>query len=97
MFFLYILLRGIPTETSNPDTKERYGIALILHIFGEVVKTVLEMLMAVIAVDIIAGGIFPADARDCLADYFVSFLMVVVPGICILISGLLFSGLLVER
>ena len=97
MFFLYVLFCGIPTETSDPDTKERYGLPLILHVFGEVVTTVLELLMAIIIIDIVAGGTFPADAKDCLAEYFVHFLMVVVPGICFLITALLFSGLLVER
>mmetsp|Transcript_56500 Transcript_56500/g.120004 ORF Transcript_56500/g.120004 Transcript_56500/m.120004 type:complete len:98 (+) Transcript_56500:477-770(+) len=97
MFFFYMLLRGIPTETSDPDTKERYGLPLVLHILGEVVKTVLEMLMAVIVIDIVAGGIFPADAKDCLAEYLVNFLMIVIPSICCLISALLYGGILIER
>jgi len=98
MFFLYVLFRGIPTETSDPDTKEQYGLPLILHhSFGEVVTTVLQLLMAIIAIDIIADGIFPMDVKECLAEYLVHFLMVVIPGISCLITALLYSGLLVER
>ena len=98
ILFLYMLLRETPTETSDPYTKEQYGLPLILHhSFGEVVTAVLQLLMAIIAIDIVADGIFPMDVKECLAEYLAHFLMVVIPGISCLITALLYSGLLVER
>lgn len=96
MLFLYMLLREIPTETCDPQTKERYGLPLVLHVFGEVITTAIELIMAVFAMDIVAGGFVPADLHDCLAEYLVGGLVMLVPGICLLITTLIYSGLLVE-
>ena len=97
MLLLYMLLREIPTETCDPQTKERYGLPLILHVVGEIITAVLELVMAVIAMDIVAGRFVPTDLHDCLAEYLVDGLVMIVPGICLLITGLIYSGLLVER
>ena len=85
LFFLYMLLRGIPIETSDPDTKERCGLHLILFLPRGRDDSSSSR---------IAHGyyctryrccwhliIFPVDAKDCLSEYFVNFLLVVVPGI----------------
>mmetsp|Transcript_43453 Transcript_43453/g.74161 ORF Transcript_43453/g.74161 Transcript_43453/m.74161 type:complete len:120 (+) Transcript_43453:337-696(+) len=118
MFFLYLLLREIPTETSDPNTKERYaGLPLLLHVSFEVTRTVVELVASLILVDLIvtncygcfagggiigvggAGGgasLLSMELKECLAEYVLGFCCVVVPGICVLIMGLLYSGLLVE-
>mmetsp|Transcript_43452 Transcript_43452/g.74159 ORF Transcript_43452/g.74159 Transcript_43452/m.74159 type:complete len:121 (+) Transcript_43452:337-699(+) len=119
MFFLYLLLREIPTETSDPNTKERYaGLPLLLHVSFEVTRTVVELVASLILVDLLAeflaGSLFfggctggcvggassssllSVELKECLAEYVLGFCCVVVPGICVLIMGLLYSGLLVE-
>ena len=97
MILLHLLLNEIPTEVRDPDTKERYAFPLFLHVLGQVVMAVLELLMAIVAIDISAGDAVPAYARDCLAEGLADGLMILVPSIWLLITGLLYSGLLVER
>jgi len=97
MIFVLYILRGIPKETSDPQTKEPYGVSLILHVIGEVITTVVELLMAIIAFDIVLGGFIPADLKECLVDCMANGLMYIVPGICVLITGLIYSGVMVER
>ena len=96
----------MPTETRDPATKQRYrGLPLVLHVLGEVARTVLEPLLALLLADVVASGVagdaggsalLPADLRDSLAEYLIGFLAVTVLGICLLIAVLLRSGLLVE-
>ncbi|KAL7527075.1 hypothetical protein ACHAWF_002027 [Thalassiosira exigua] len=97
MFLLYILLRGIPTETSDPCTKEPYGLPLVLHVFGQVAAVVLELFMALVSVDIAVGGLVAPEVKDCLADYLAPGLLATVPGICLLITAMISSGAMEER
>lgn len=97
MLLLYMLLRESPTETRDPDTKQRYGFSVILHVFGGVITHVLELIMATVAIDVVAGSFLPTDLHDCLAEYLVGGIVTIVPGICLLIILLIYSGLLVER
>ena len=98
MMIAYLLLRQLPTETSDPDTKTHLKLLpIILHIFGEVLTTIFEILMGCIIIDSLFDGMIPIlDMKECLMDYAVNGLMVMVPGICVLITGLIYSGLLVE-
>ena len=97
MMIAYLLLRQLPTETSDPDTKTHLKLLpIILHIFGEVLTTIFEILMGCIIIDNLFDGMIPIDMKECLMDYAVNGLMVMVPGICVLITGLIYSGLLVE-
>lgn len=97
MLLLYMLIRESPTETCDPETKQRYGLSVILHVFGGVITHVLELIMATIAIDVVAGSLLPTDLHDCLAEYLVGGIVMIVPGICLLITMLIWSGLLVER
>ena len=97
MIALYHLLRGIPTDTSDPQTKERYGLPLVLHVVGEVLSTVVLLLMGLIALDILFEDCVPSDLKEGLMEHLVQFLVVMVPSISVLITGLLYGGLLVER
>ncbi len=101
MYSVYKLLREIPTETCDPQTKERYGLTLILHVFGEVFTTFLELIMAVVAMDIAIESIIPSSeaysvVKECLLEYFMGGLVILVPTICMLITALIYSGLMVE-
>ena len=96
MLFLHMLLREIPVETRDPDTKDLYGLALILHVSVQVVATMLEMLMAFVALDVMVDGLISVDMTSCLVEYMVGGLTILLPGICLLISILMYTGLLVE-
>ena len=93
-----MLCRAIPKETRDLGTKERYGFfALFVHVLGEVLTTVAELLMAVIAIDMITGESVPLATNDCVVEYLMHGLAVLVPSICLLIASLIQGGLLVER
>lgn len=96
MLFLHMLLREIPVETRDPDTKDLYGFALILHVSVQVIATMLEMLMAFVALDVMVDGLISVDMTSCLVEYMVGGLIILLPGICLLISILMYTGLLVE-
>lgn len=96
MLFLHMLLREIPVETRDPDTKDLYGLALILHVSVQVVATMLEMLMAFVALDVMVDGLISVDMTSCLVEYMVGGFTILLPGICLLISILIYTGLLVE-
>ena len=96
MLFLYMLLLQIPTETRDPYTKDQCGFSLVLHVFGQVITTVLEWLMVIVAINVLADGLVPADVKCCLTEYLINGLMILVPGICLLLTGLIHIGLMVE-
>lgn len=54
------------------------------------------MLMALVAFDVIADGLISADMKSCLVEYMVGGLIVLLPSMCLVISILLYAGLLVE-
>ncbi len=93
MFFLYLLLRELPTETCDPETRARYGIPLLLHVSAVFVKIALELIIAAIAVDIIVVGDFFPSA---LAEYMLSVLLMTTPCVCVLITSLIYSGMMIE-
>jgi hypothetical protein len=101
MFFLYLLLHEIPTETYDPETKVQYGLPLLLHVSGEVFKTAVEMLIVAIKVFVIVGNFFPSfslsPAKDALAEYMLGVFLTTIPFICMLIATLIYCGLLNER
>lgn len=97
IFLLYTLLREIQFESRDPDTKARYGVcALGLNVFIQVVAAILHLLVAAVALDVVVGDLVPSDAKCCLAEYMIKGLLVIVPGISMLILGLIRSGLMVE-
>ena len=96
VLLLHMLLREAPIETRDPDTKALYGFALILHVSGQVIATILDMLMAFVAFDVIVDGLVAADMTSCVVDYMVGGLIILLPSICLLISVLMYTGLLVE-
>ena len=66
MIFLYILLREISTETSDPDIKDGYScFTLMQHVCCQVIISYLELLMAIIAIDVVAGSLINAEAERC--------------------------------
>jgi hypothetical protein len=98
MLSLYALLGNFPPETSDPHTKERYGLVpLVLHVLMQVVAGVLELLMIFVAIDVVTDELIPAEIKNELVTYLAGGLAVMIPSICLLISGLIYSGLLVER
>ena len=95
MLLIYMLLSGIPKDTR--DLKERYGFPfIVIPIFGEVITTFLELIMGMVAIDVITHGIIPVEAKACVAEYLVDGFLILLPAICLLIAGLISSGLLVE-
>ena len=97
MILLYNLLRETPREISDPDTKERYGcLPVHLHVLGEVMTAVIELLMAVVTLLVAFDGVIQAELEDCLLGCLAAGLLVMVPGICLLLVGLIYSGLLKE-
>ena len=91
-----MLLREIPTETRDPVTKDRYGLCLVLHVVGQVLTTVLELLMACHAIDFIVGSLVPKEPELCLSKGLIEGLMIAVPGICLLIIVLVRIGVMIE-
>lgn len=96
MLVLHMILRGMPVETRDPDTKSLYGFALILNVSAQVIAAFLKMLMAFVAFDVIADGLVATDLTRCMIEYIVGGLTILLPGICLLISTLIYSGLMVE-
>jgi hypothetical protein len=106
MLLLYLLSLEIPPETCDPETKERLlGLPLLLHVSGLIVRTLLELIIAIVAVDILFGGFFPSssvveqhsDAKDFMvAEYIVGTLLMTTPYICVLVSALIYGGFIVE-
>jgi hypothetical protein len=100
MFLLYMLLREIPTDTRDPDTKDRH-FGFFLHVSSEVVKSAVEMIIAAITVDIIVGDFFPScslsPAKDALAEYMLGVFLTTIPCICVLITTLIHTGFLIEE
>jgi len=96
MLLVHMILRGLPVETRDPDTKSLYGFALILNVSGQVVAAFLKMLMAFVAFDVIADGLVATDLTRCMVEHLVGGLIILLPGMSLLISMLIFSGLLVE-
>ncbi len=93
---LLMLLRGTPAETRDPDTKALYGFALILHVSVQVIATIFELLMAFVAFDVVVDGLVSADMTRNLMEYILGGVLILLPGICLLISSMLYTGLLVE-
>jgi len=98
MLVLHMILRGMPVETRDPDTKSLYGFALILNVSAQVIAAFLKMLMAFVAFDVIADGLVATDLdlTRCMIEYIVGGLTILLPGICLLISTLIYSGFMVE-
>ena len=93
---LLMLLRGTPVETRDPDTKALYGFALILHVSVQVIATIFELLMAFVAFDVVVDGLVSADMTSYLIEYIIGGVFILLPGTCLLISILIYTGLLVE-
>ena len=95
-----MLLREIPKETRDPDTKDRY-FGFFLHVCSDVVKTAVEMIIAAITVDIIVGDFFPSfslsPAKDALAEYMLGVFLTTIPCLSVLLTTLIYSGLLIEN
>ena len=94
MFFLYFLLRELYTVTCGPKTRVRYGLPLLLRVSAVFVKIALELIIAAIAVDIIVVGDFFPSA---LAKYMLSVLLMTTPCVCVLVTILILSGLMIEE
>jgi len=60
-------------------------------------STHFSWLLLIVAIDVAVGGTFPTDANNCFTEYLVNFFMVVIPGICFVVTGLLYSSLMVEN
>ena len=54
------------------------------------------MLIAIVLIDVVSVSLVPAEANYCLAEYFMNGLIILVPGICLLITGLIYRELLIE-
>lgn len=98
MFLLYMFLGEIPTETSDPETKERYGLPLFMNSSGVVIKTAVELIIAAIVVGIIVCDFFPSvtssAAIAAFAEYMLGVFLTTIPFICVLVTTLIYSGLL---
>ena len=100
MYSVYKLLREIPTETCDPSTKERYyRLTLILHVFGELFTTLLELVMAVVVMDIAVENILSYSSeeaywlvvKEVFLEYFMRGLAILVTTICVLITALIYQ------
>lgn len=94
IFLIYTLLQEIPIASW---TKCRCGVLpVIIHVFGQVLTPIIEMLIAIVMLDIIFGGLFPTDAKMILSDYLAGGLAVLVPGTTLLVAGLIYTDVMVE-
>jgi hypothetical protein len=98
MFLLYLFLGEIPKETCDPETKERYGLPLFMNSSGVVIKTAVGLMMAAIGVNIIVCDFFPSFTSSAfmaaLAELMLGVFLTTIPLICVLLSTLIYCGLL---
>lgn len=94
IFLLYTLINEIPESTWS---KDRSCFSLMVHIFGEVLKSLLEMIMALVAIDILScETMISSDAKAIMADYMIGGLMILIPCTTILITSLICTGVMIE-
>lgn len=96
-----MLLRTLPTESCDPETKETYrGVPLVLNVFGEVVTTLVEMAMLVVVFDIALGDYLQGESYEIvklsLAEYFLEYIWAIITAISVMITLLVYAGYLAD-
>ena len=94
IFLLYTLTNEIPESTWS---KDRSCFSLMVHILGQVLKSALEMIMALVAIDILScETIISSDVKAIMADYMIAGLMILIPCTTTLITTLICTGVIIE-
>ena len=94
IFLLYTLMNEIPESTWS---KDRSCFSLMVHILGQVLKSTLEMITALVAIDILScETIISSDVKAIMADYMIGGLMILIPCTTILITTLICTGVIIE-
>ena len=97
IFLLYTLLHEIPRASW---TKDRCGPSLIIHIIGQVIISLLELTATLVAIDVLISSIgwdtvmVPSEIK--LADCMIGGLMISIPVTSLLITFLIYVGVMVE-
>ena len=97
IFLLYTLLHEIPRASWSKDS---CGPSLIIHIIGQVIISLLELTATLVAMDVLISSIgwdtvmVPSEIK--LADCMIGGLMISIPVTSLLITFLIYVGVMVE-
>ena len=87
-------MNEIPESTWS---KDRSCVSLMVHILGQVLKSALEMIMALVAIDILScETIISSDVKAIMADYMIAGIVILIPCTTILITTLICTGVMIE-
>ena len=70
---------------------------IIMHVHAQVTISMIELISALIAIDILTGGtIISSEIRHILSDYMIGGLMILVPFTSLLMTTLIYTGVVFE-
>ena len=99
IFLLYTLLHEIPRTSW---TKDRCGPSLMIHIIGQVIISLLELTTTLVAIDVLISSIgwdtvmVSSEIKLIVADCMIGGLMISIPVTSLLITFLIYAGVMVE-
>ena len=97
IIIFYLLLKEASEGLCDLKPKDGLpGLSPILHIVTHVFLALLEVLMAIVAIDVMAGSLhlLPIGIVEYyFTDVFLNTLLTLIPGICLLMVGLIYSGI----
>ena len=111
IFLPYQLLKEVPAASWNKSNNQYDGgiLPVFLHVIALVSICIFEILMGLITFDMISTGLITAEIlsteliivsynemKMMFAEYLGGVLMTLLPGVSLLITVLIYAGLLVE-